>query len=112
MRDRIERIVATFGGRQFLSCYNDLCTALEVEIQYLLGRPQMKMICAETCHRAGKSRRAVSKSLSRAIEDLWYYGNSENIAQYCSGWKGNKPTPHEFIYEVARNIRVEERLYA
>ena len=111
MNNRVEDVMASFGGRQFLDCYNDLCIAIEVEIMYLPERPQMKVICAEVCSRVKKGGHAVSRSLSRAVEDLWFHGESEIIALYCRGWNRYKPTPHEFIYEVARKIRSEESLY-
>lgn len=103
----VEEVVASFGGRQFLECYRDLCLAIEVEMMYLSDRPRMKVICAEVCCRVGKSNVAVSKSLSRAIEDLWIFGEREIIAQYCRSWGKGKPTPHEFIFAVAWQLSKE-----
>lgn len=105
----IEAIVATFGGRQFLRCYRDLTVAIELEMMYLTNDPQMKLICAEICHRwEGRSLSAVAKSLSRAVEDLWYYGNKEILNEYFQDWKNSKPTPHEFIYAVARQLKLKD----
>lgn len=105
--NEIEDVVESFGGRQFLECYRDLCVAIEVEMMYLSDRPRMKVICAEVCRRIGKSSVAVSKSLSRAIDDLWIFGEHEIIAQYCRSWGSGKPTPHEFIFAVARKLKRE-----
>ncbi len=107
----IEEVVSTFGGRQFLGCYRDLNLAIEIELMYLSERPQMKLVCAEVCHRVDKSWSAVSKSLSRAIDDLWSYGERDVIEQYCNSWAHGKPTPHEFIYAVATQLRYNQKIY-
>ena len=100
----IEEYVASFGGRQFRQCYRDLCIAIEVERAHISERPPMKIICAEVGRRTKKNRKAVSKSLSRAIEDLWYYGDREKIMQCCGHKQSGKPTPQEFIYAAAREL--------
>ena len=108
----IEEYVASFGGRQFRRCYRGLCIAIEVEHAQIAERPPMKVVCTEVGRKTKKNRRTVSKSLSRAIEDLWYYGDRERIMQCCGHNKSGKPTPQEFIYAAAREFGTKDPEYA
>lgn len=64
----------------------------------------MKAVCTEVGRRTKKDRKAVSKSLSRAMEDLRYYGAREKIMQCCGHKQSGQPTPQEFIYAAVREL--------
>lgn len=103
--NEIENAIYDLGGRQFQECYHDLCIAIEVTMLRLPERTQMKVVCSEICCRTEKDIRTVAKSLSRAVIDLWDFGDRDKIIQYCRGRSRSKPAPREFIYAVARELK-------
>ena len=80
---RIWETIMSFGGRQGKECYYILCLAIYVVKQYQPERPQMKVVWTEVCHKAKKKDpRNISKALSRAVRDLWTFGDLERLAAY------------------------------
>ena len=97
-------VIWSFGGRQFRLCYRVLYEAVTIGVQYQPECPQMKDIWYDVCRIEHTKPCTVAKALTRALEDLWQYGDMERIIEYYPNWKNYRPTPKEFIFVVSRKI--------
>ena len=106
--ERIENAILQCGGRLHRKCYRDLCYAIEIQMEYYHENPQMKVIYADLGSINQNSMSANSKSLEHAISDLWKNGSRDELASYSPRWAYSRPTPHEFLYMLARALLREE----
>ena len=110
--DRIESIIASFGGHQYRDCYKDLYQAISIEKEYLPQTPKMQElvgVISASSRTKKRQPRTIWRSLARAIEDLWDYGDKAVLMSYHRSWTRYRPKPQEFIETIARFLREEEQ---
>ena len=108
--DRIESVFASFGGHQHRDCYKDLYNAISIEKEHQPRTPKMLELVSEVSLRTSKrAPRTIWRSLARAVEDLWDYGDKDALISYYHSWTRYRPKPQEFIKIIARYLWEEER---
>lgn len=110
----IRHIITELSGRRNKECYYVLCCAVEIAYFYAPEEPLMKVILTDVSKKLGKSNtKSVSKALSRAVEDIWDYGDREKLRQIYSREVLDRPTPKELVYRIAEYAKgcVEYHVY-
>ena len=79
MDEEILLAVEQIGGRLSRDCYCDLCCLVETAIPHLPGTFSMEALYAEARAESGKEKDTLAKSLSRAAEDIWAYGDRKSV---------------------------------
>lgn len=110
---RAEDIVFEISGNAHLSCYEDLCRAVEIACAHFPEQLSMKELSAAVVPRlkGKKTAQSVSCALSRAVEDAWENGGRRVLEE-----KYNfrvKPSPKELIFKLAHAMgeAVEYRVW-
>ena len=107
--DTTESVIASFGGNQHRECYKNLCYAISIEREHQPRTPKMQELVTEVSMRTSNaSPRTIGRSLARAIEDLWNYGDKTKLVSFNPSWKRYRPKPQEFIQTIARYLWEEE----
>ncbi|MDR0890256.1 MAG: sporulation initiation factor Spo0A C-terminal domain-containing protein [Oscillospiraceae bacterium] len=104
MLKEITQIITRISGRRGRNCYYQLARAVLVVVRTLPEEPLMKVICAETAHICEKKAPAVWKALSRAVDDIWEYGDRAELSATLGYTPREKPSPHDFIISLACQI--------
>ena len=105
---RVEDIVFEISGNAHLSCYEDLCRAVEIACAHFPEQLSMKELSAAVVPRlkVKKTTPSVSRALSRAAEDAWENGG-RTILEEKYGFR-IKPSPKELIFKLARAMGKSE----
>jgi len=105
---RAEDIVFEISGNAHLSCYEDLCRAVEIACAHFPEQLSMKELSAAVVPRLKekKTAQSVSRALSRAAEDAWENGG-RTILEEKYGFR-IKPSPKELIFKLARAMGKSE----
>ena len=107
--NNIEQYIMSFGGHHHRVCFRVLCASIEVAMEYPSELPPMKTLAVEVHQRTPKWKTgAILKSLSRAVENIWDYGNHDVLVSHQPCWHNYKPLPQEFIYIVVAKLRDEK----
>ena len=101
MTKNASRMIQSISGHRGKSCYYVLTQAVTVAIRCMPAEPQMKVICTETGRLCGKNTAAVWKALSRAIDDIWQYGDREALARSLGYLPREKPSPRDIVLSLA-----------
>lgn len=101
MTKNASRMIQSISGHRGKSCYYILTQAVTVAIRCMPTEPQMKVICTETGRLCGKNTAAVWKALSRAIDDIWQYGDHEALARSLGYLPREKPSPRDLVLSLA-----------
>ena len=110
--NNIERLIMSFGGHQHRVCFRVLCVAIEVAMKHSHDLPEMKTIAIEVYQKTHKWKAdTVLRSLSRAVNNLWDYGNRNALVSFQPCWDGYKPFPQEFIFVVASRLKDETEIH-
>ena len=88
MTKNASRMIQSISGHRGKSCYYVLTQA-------------MKVICTETARLCGKNTAAVWRALSRAIDDIWQYGDREALARSLGYLPREKPSPRDLVLSLA-----------
>ncbi|MBQ1280825.1 MAG: hypothetical protein IIY16_01090 [Oscillospiraceae bacterium] len=110
----VDQIVTELSGRRNKSCYKVLAWAIKVALSYAPEEPQMKLIESEVAKKLQMEHpRTVAKALSRAVEDIWEYGDRACLRKMYARKVLERPTPKELIYRIVENLKsgVEYRVY-
>ena len=86
------------SGKKLLLCSD---TGGDGAIRCMPAEPQMKVICTETARLCGKNTAAVWRALSRAIDDIWQYGDREALARSLGYLPREKPSPRDLVLSLA-----------
>lgn len=105
----IKKIVTQISGRRNKSCYADLCYAVDIARKYQPQEPPMSIILRETREATGKSELALSKALSRAVKDIWEYGDFQELEKIYGRQVSEQPTPRELVYCLAEYVWREDQ---
>ena len=97
MLKTVAETICHISGRRGKPCYYVLSKAIMVTVSLLPEEPPMKVICGETAKLCGKGSAAVWKALSRAVDDLWEFGNREELKRILGHAPTEKPSPRDFI---------------
>ena len=100
MKEIAEAITRISGhrGRRF---YTSLIHAIYVAKTHMPTELLMKDICQEAGPLCGKEPSSVSQDASRAIRDIWEFGDRPALAALLKYEPKDIPTPKDFIIEVA-----------
>lgn len=101
MTKNASRMIQSISGHRGKSCYYVLTQAVTVTIRCMPAEPQMKVICMETARLCGKNTAAVWRALSRAIDDIWQYGDREALARSLGYLPREKPSPRDIVLSLA-----------
>ena len=101
MTKNASRMIQSISGHRGKSCYYVLTQAVTVAIRCMPAEPQMKVICTETARLCGKNTAAVWRALSRAIDDIWQYGDREALARSLGDRPREKPSPRDLVLSLA-----------
>lgn len=101
MTKNASRMIQSISGHRGKSCYYVLTQAVTVAIRCMPAEPQMKVICTETGRLCGKNTAAVWKALSRAIDDIWQYGDRDALARSLGYLPREKPSPRDIVLSLA-----------
>lgn len=106
---KTEDVIRSFGGQQYRSCYKDLCYVVDVAKGYQPDPPLMTVIVIEASKRARRrSYRSMWRSIARAVENLWDFGDLDALYAYQPCWRKYRPKPHEFVEFVSWRVWNEE----
>ena len=108
MRKTASMVVQSISGHRGKSCYSVLTQAVTVAVRCMPAEPQMKVICTEAGRLCGKSMAAVWKSLSRALDDIWMYGDREALVQALGYSPREKPSPRDLVLALACRLWCSE----
>ena len=101
----IKKLVTEISGRRGKECYFILCCAVEAALLNQPNEPPMKYICAAVRERTEKkSDRAVSKALSRAVDDIWENGDRKRLEQIYARPILEKPAPRDMVLVLAQYL--------
>lgn len=101
MTKNASRMIQSISGHRGKSCYYVLTLAVTVAMRCMPTEPQMKVICTETARLCGKNTAAVWKALSRAIDDIWQYGDREALSRSLGYLPREKPSPRDLVLSLA-----------
>ncbi len=104
MDEEILLAVEQIGGRLSRDCYCDLCCLVETAIPHLPGTFSMEALYAEAWAESGKEKDTLAKSLSRAAEDIWAYGDREALRQLFRRMPREKPAPKDLVRALAMSV--------
>ena len=100
MTKKASMAIQRVSGHRGKSCYHILALAVTVAARCMPAEPQMKVICAETAHLCGKNTAAVWKALSRATDDIWQFGDREELGRTLGYLPRQKPSPRDFVLSL------------
>lgn len=101
IQNAILKMGADLSGEEF----STLCLAIYEVRASFPEFPQMKEICADIRVRAHKtSPGAVAKSLERAVNRIFEYGDWQVLGTYQHAWLYEQPLPNQFIRTVAMRL--------
>ena len=99
----IKKVVSEISGRRSKECYFILCYAVYVARKYQPAEPRMKLLCAEVRREVGKKKdNTVSKALSRAVDDIWQYGDRSKLNESYGRPILERPSPKEIVNRLAQ----------
>lgn len=101
MEKNTSMAIQRISGHRGKSCYYILNLAVTVAERCMPSEPQMKVICAETARLCGKNTAAVWKALSRAVDDIWMYGDREELGRTLGHLPRERPSPRDFVLSLA-----------
>lgn len=101
MEADVLRAIAKISGRQSRDCYFDLCCLVEAALPYMPGKFSLERLYPAAQKTAGKNRDALTKSLSRVAEDIWYHGDREELRWIFHRIPRDKPSPKELVQGLA-----------
>ncbi|WP_455582821.1 sporulation initiation factor Spo0A C-terminal domain-containing protein [Dysosmobacter sp.] len=108
-----ENVVFAISGKPHLSCYQDLCHAVEIAYERLPTQPLMREIEEAVGARSQPVKRAgaVSRALARAVEDAWENGD-RRVLEESYGFR-TKPSPRDLVLKLAQAMKkpAEYRLW-
>lgn len=108
-----EDIVFEIMGNAHRNCYWDLRLAIELVYARFPEQLSMNELADTVAFKLNgkKSGRSVTRSLARAADDVWDYGDRE-VLQSKYGFR-HKPTPKELVYRLAKALQtpVEYRVF-
>ena len=100
----VKKLVTQISGRRGKECYYILCCAVDIALSYQPVEPQMKLICTSIKDRTGKDYKAVVKSLSRAVDDIWDHGDRQKLCEIYGRTLLEKPTPKDIVCVLAQHL--------
>ena len=100
----IMRLVGEISGRRNKSCYYVLCRAVEAVRDRQPEDIQMKTVCAMICRRVGMTPSAAAKALSRAVDDIWDFGDRDKLRAIYGRPVAERPTPKELVNVLAQYL--------
>ena len=102
----VRQVVTELSGRRNKECYYILCCAVESAVRHAPKEPPMKTILADVSEMTGKENtRSISKALSRAVDDIWEYGDRKKLEEIYGRPIAERPTPKELVYRLAIYVR-------
>ena len=103
--DKIKRVVSEISGRRNKECYYILCQAVAVAREFAPVELQMKVLLPEVRKRTKKKQdKTVSKALSRAVEDIWLYGDRKKLEEVFKRPLYECPTPKALINQLVQYL--------
>ena len=105
---KVDRVVASFGGRRGKSSYIILCQVLEQALAAMPEEPSMGALCQEVGQSSGKKAETVYKSLSRAVKDIWENGDRQALERAIGYHLLEEPTPKELVMSLAQALWCQE----
>ena len=106
---REEELLFAFEARIHTTGTRLLALAISYMTEDVANTTQMKAICADIARITGMTSTAVSRSLARAVTEIWREGNRSAMACICPRWATHKPMPYEFIYVTAYYLAHNEQ---
>ena len=94
--------IAQFAGKRSRECYDVLACAVEVARSHMPRESQMNEICQEAGRLCEKEEKAVYQAISRAVKDIWEYGNIPNLEKVICYSLCVKPSPKELVTSLAQ----------
>ena len=105
MEEDILRAVERISGRLSRDCYLDLCRMVEAAIPCMPGNFSLEALYPAAQQGSGKGRSALTRSLSRAADDVWLNGDREELARLFQHPLRDKPSPKDLIRALAMSVR-------
>lgn len=109
MMKKIKALVTKLSGHRGNEYYNILCYAVLVALSFQPAEPQMKVICSEVKKYIKKDAGSISKSISRAVNDIWENGSRETLFEIYGKELQEKPSPKDVVYVIAQYIWINEK---
>ena len=109
LEEDVRRAVERIGGRECRDCYQDLCRMVEAAIPHMPGTFSMEELYPAVQLAADKQRSALTKSLSRAAEDIWANGSRAALGALWQRPPRYRPSPKELVRALAMSVWRERR---
>lgn len=106
----VKEAVTKISGRRGKKCYYILCCVVEAAIFYQPKEPQMKVLLADvrnTVHHL--QAKTISKALSRAVDDIWQYGDRLALQKLFGHSLIEKPSPKDLVFVLAQHLWAENQ---
>lgn len=100
----VKKLITELSGHRGMDCYYVLCCAVEAAIAHQPDEVKMKQICFEIMETSGKKYKTVSKAISRAVNDIWEYGNRDKLFEIYGHSLIEKPSPKDLICVLSQFI--------
>ena len=104
MDEEILWAVDEISGKQSRDCYHDLCCLVKAAIPHLPGPFSMETLYTEVRAENGKEKDTLAKSLSRAAEDIWAYGDRAALERLFRRTLPDKPMPKDLVRALALSV--------
>ena len=101
---QIKRVVTKISGHRGRECYYTLCCAINAAIRYQPDEPLMKVLCSDIHTWTRKDCKSIQRNLCRAVDDIWEFGDREELNNLYGHVVLEKPTPKDLICVVAEYI--------
>ena len=102
----IKRMIAQISGHRNRECYMILSYAVEAASRYQPQEPKMETIVSDVAvmldHQKGGP--AISRALSRAVEDIWKYGSRKELEKFWGGPLLEPPPPRALVLRLAEYV--------
>jgi len=104
---RIKRMVTKISGHRGRECYYTLCCAVNAAIRYQPNEPPMKVLCADIHMWSRKDIKSIERNLCRAVDDIWEFGDREELNALYGRIVTEKPTPKDLVCVIAEYIWID-----
>lgn len=105
---RIRMQLSRLGLSSSHETYRTLCLMVEAALDCGESAPQMKVLHAHAAAHSGKKLAAITRSLSRAMDELWDHCDREALAELFGHPLSARPLPRDFVFCMRDHILAQE----